>query len=164
MHATQKRFIEHRFGAKDWYGRGPRGRRILKEFGFEGSEFMEWTLERTRRDEHAKPTAIHSLWRHDDAGNERLAVDAFECASLKAAHDQLIETLGEIESGAVERRTGKNAIGDVSFGLNDTMVLFARANLVVLIRNAGRTVVKVGAAARAFDKMLERRLESDRKR
>jgi hypothetical protein len=164
MHATQKRYIEHRFGAKDWYGRGPRGRRVLKDFAFEGSEFLEWTLERAERDERAKPPAVHSLWRRDETGNELLAVDAFECASLKAAHDQLIETLGEIESGAVERRTGKNAIGDVSFGLNDTMVLFARVNLVVLIRNAGRIVVKVGAIARAFDKMLERRLQSDRKR
>jgi hypothetical protein len=164
MHATQKRFIEQRFAAKDWYGRGPRGRRVVKEFGFEGSEFVEWTLERAERDERAKTPSVHSLWRRDESGDELLAVDAFECASVKAAHDQLIETLGDIESAAVERRTGKNAIGDVSFGLNDTMVLFARANLVVLIRNAGRSVVKVGTIARAFDKMLERRLESERKR
>jgi hypothetical protein len=164
MHATQRRFIEQRFHAKDWYGRGPRGRRILKDFGFDGSELVEWTLERAERDERTKPPTIHSMWRHDEAGNERLAVDAFECPSVKAAHDQLIDTLGEIESGAVERRTGKNAIGDVSFGLNDTMALFARANIVVLVRNAGRSVVKVGAIARAFDKILERRTESERKR
>ena len=137
---------------------------MLKDFGFEGSEFVEWTLERLERDENTKPTAVHSMWRHDEVGQERLAVDAFECSSVKAAHDQLIETLGEIESAAVEKRTGKNAIGDVSFGLNDTMVLFARGNLVVLIRNAGRTVVKVAAVARALDKMLERRLEAERKR
>jgi hypothetical protein len=164
MHATQKRFIEQRFGAKDWYGRGVRGRRIVKEFGFEGAEIMEWALERVERDERARPIAIHSMWRHDDAGNELLAIDVFECASVKAAHDQLIETLGDIESGAVERRTGKNAIGDVSFGLNDTMVLFARANLVVLIRNAGRAVVKVTTIARSLDKTLELRLKSERQR
>ena len=91
-------------------------------------------------------------------------MDVFECASVKAAHDQLIETLGDIESAVVERRTGKNSIGDVSFGLNDTMVLFARANLVVLTRNAGRAVVKVTPIARALDKMLELRLESERPR
>jgi hypothetical protein len=164
MHATQRRFIEQRFGAKEWYGRGPRGRRMVKEFGFEGSELVEWTLERVERDERAKPPAIHSMWRHEGAGNELLAVDAFECASVKAAHDQLIEILGDIESAAVERRTGRNGIGDISFGLNDTMALFARANVVLLVRNAGRTVLKVGAIARAFDKMLERRLESERKR
>jgi len=164
MHATQKRFIEQRFRAKDWYGRGPRGRRVIKDFDFEGSELVEWTLERMDRDERVKPVTIHSLWRREETGSELLAVDIFECASVKAAHDQLIETLGEIESNAVERRSGKNAIGDVAFGLNDTMVLFARGNLVVWIRNAGRPVVKVGALARSLDKMLERRLESDRKR
>jgi hypothetical protein len=164
MHATQRRFIEQRFGAKEWYGRGARGRRLLKDFQFEGSELVEWTLERSARDEQRKPPAVHSIWRRDEGGNERLAVDAFECASVKAAHDQLIETLGDIESPAVARRTGKNIAGDVSFGLNDTMALFARANVVVLIRNAGRTVVKVGAIARALDRMLERRLEPGRTR
>ncbi|HKE29166.1 MAG TPA: hypothetical protein VKB88_42740 [Bryobacteraceae bacterium] len=164
MQATQRRFIEQRFGAKDWYGRGPRGRRMVKEFGFEGSELVEWRLERSHRDEGTKPPSIHSIWRHDEAGNELLAVDAFECASVKAAHDQLIEILGDLESPLVERRTGKNQIGDVSFVLNDTMVLFARANIVLLIRNAGRSVVKVGVTARVFDKALERRIESERKR
>ena len=163
MHATQRRFIEQRFGAKDWYGRGPRGRRMVKEFGFEGSELVEWTLERSHRDEGAKPPSIHSIWRHDEAGNELLAVDAFECGSVKAAHDQLIEILGDIESPAVERRTGRNGIGDVSFALNDTMVLFARANLVVWVRNAGRNIVRVGAIARVVDKLLERQIESERK-
>ena len=164
MHAIQRRYIEQRFRAKEWYGRGPRGRRAVRDFGFEGSELVEWTLERTERDERTEPRVIHSMWRRDDAGNERLAVEAFECASVKAAHDQLIDMLGDIESGAVERRTGKNAVGDVSFGLNDTMALFARANMVLLVRNAGRTVVKVGAIARTFDKILERRIESERKR
>ena len=164
MHATQRRFIEQRFSAKDWYGRGPRGRRIVREFGFEGSELVEWTLERCRRDEIPKPPSIHCIWRHDEAGNELLAVDAFECASVKAAHDQVIVILGDIESPLVERRSGKNQIGDVAFGLNDTMVLFARANIVLLIRNAGRSVVKVGAIARVFDKALERRIDSERKR
>lgn len=44
------------------------------------------------------------------------------------------------------------------------MVLFARANLAVLIRNAGRAVVKVTPIARALDKILDLRLESERKR
>jgi hypothetical protein len=108
--------------------------------------------------------AIRSLWRQEGTENVLLTVAVYECASIKACHDQLIETLGELESAVVERHTGKNKIGDVSFGLSDTMVLFARANLVVWIRNAGRTVVKVGAIARAFDKLLERRLDSERKR
>jgi hypothetical protein len=44
------------------------------------------------------------------------------------------------------------------------MVLSARANLAVLIRNAGRAVVKVTPIARALDKIPDPRLESQRKR
>ena len=164
MHAGQKRFLEQRYGASEWYGRSRHGRRVLKGFSFAGSEIRGWTLERVRRDEREQPPAIRSLWRHGESTNELLAVDAFECGSVKAAHDQLIEALGNIESAAVERRTGKNAVGDVAFGLGDTMVLFARANLVVLIRNAGPAVVLVGAVAREIDTLLVRRLQSERPR
>jgi hypothetical protein len=163
MQAGQKRFLEQRYGASKWHGRGTRGRRVLKNFTFEGSEIFGWTLERARRDEETPP-AIRSLWRHGESAGELLSVDVFECASVKAAHDQLIEALGNIESGVVERRTEKSAAGDVAFGLRDTMVLFARANLVVLIRNAGPTVVRVGAVAREIDKLLVRQLESERRR
>jgi hypothetical protein len=164
MHAGQKRFLEQRYGASKWYGRGKRGRRVIKNFGFDGSEIFGWTLERMRRDERAEPPAIHSIWRHDESMSELLAVDVFECASVKAAQDQLIEALGNVESAAVERRTEKNSIGDVAFGLRDTMVLFARANVVVLIRNAGRTIVRVLPVAREIDKLLVRQLESERLR
>lgn len=164
MHAGQRRFIEQRFDARRWYGHGGRRRRLIKNFGFDGSEILGWTMERVRRDESAQPTAIRSLWRQGESISELLAVDVFECASVKAAHDQLIEALGNFESDAVERRTGKNAVGDVSFGLRDTMVLFARANLVMLIRNAGQTVVRVNAVAREIDKRLLRRLDSERER
>jgi hypothetical protein len=164
MHAGQKRFIEQRFDASKWYGHVERSRRVIKNFTFDGSEILGWTLERVQRDESARPLAIRSLWRQGESTSELLAVDAFECASVKAAHDQLIEALGNIESNAVERRTGKNAAGDVSFGLRDTMVLFARANLVVLIRNAGPTVVRVDAVAREIDKRLLRQLDSERNR
>src|SRR6267378_5821313 len=134
MHVGQKRFLEQRYGASKWYGRGRGSRRMLKNYIFDGSEIFGWTLERAQRDERAKPPEINSLWRHNESTGALLAVKAFECTSIKAAHDQLIVALGNVESGAVERRTEKTAIGDVAFGLRDTMVLFARANLVVLIR------------------------------
>ena len=38
------------------------------------------------------------------------------------------------------------------------MALFARANMVVLIRNAGPTVVPVDAIARTFDALVIKRL------
>jgi hypothetical protein len=164
MHADQKEFLEQHYGAKEWHGRGGRGRRGLKGFSFDGSELRGWTLERVQRDEHAKPVAVRSLWHRGESLRELLAVDVFECASVKAAHDQVLEALGNMESTAVERRTGKNTLGDVTFALGDTMLLFARANLVVLIRNAGPTVVPVGAVAHDLDALLVGRLEPERPR
>ena len=58
---------------------------------------------------------------------------------------------------AVERQTEKDAVGDVAFALDDTMALFARANAVVLICNAGPRVVHVGTVARELDALLARR-------
>ncbi len=81
-----------------------------------------------RRDDQVKPPVIRSIWRHGESDRELLSVDVFVCASVKAAHDQLIEALGNFEADAVERRTEKNAPGEVAFGLDDTMVLFAGGN------------------------------------
>ncbi len=164
MHADQKRFLEERFHASEWHGRGGPGKRVLKGFRFEGSEIRGWTLHRAQRDDRAEPPAIRSLWRRGESDGEMLAVDVFECASVKAAHDQLLAVLANMESGAIERRTEKNAHGDVSFGLANTMLLFARANVVVLIRNAGTAVVPVDTVARELDALLGERLESERSR
>jgi len=164
MEAQQRRYLERRYRARDWHGRGRRVRAAIKDFNVDGLEIRRWSLERVQRDERAKPPVIHSMWRHGDAMNELLAIDLFECASVKAAHDQLLEVLANMESDAIERRTDKNAPGDIAFGLNDTMMLFARANMVVLLRNAGQTIIPVTDAARALDQLLLRRLEGERRR
>jgi len=162
MHAEQRRFLEERYDASAWHGRSPRRGRPLKGFTFEGVEIPGWALLRTQRDDREEPPAIRSIW---SRGEDRLlAVDLFECASVKAAHDQLIEALGNFESDAIERQAEKGAPGDVAFALGDTMVLFARGNLVVLIRNAGRTAVSVRKVARELDGLLGERLESEGRR
>jgi hypothetical protein len=158
MDVAQKAYLEQRHNAKAWYGRGGRGRRSLKGFRFNGSELPGWTLQRVRLDEQAQPPLLRSLWSRGDAMNELLAVDVFECASVRGAHEQLLEALGNIESDAVERRTAQNAPGDVAFALADTLLVFARANVVVLLRNAGPTVVSVDEVARALDALLVQRL------
>ena len=164
MHAGQKKFLEQRYRASEWHGRGGRARSVLKDFKFDGSEIRGWKLHRVQRTEGAQPPVIRSLWRRGESTSELLSVEVFECASVKAAHDQLLEALSNVESSAVERRTGKDVPGDVAFALGDTMLLFARSNLVVLIRNAGPTVVEVDTVARELDALLVRRLEAKRQR
>jgi hypothetical protein len=164
MDAQQRRYLERRYRARDWHGRGGRARCVIKDFNIDGSEIRRWSLQRVQRDERAKPPVIHSIWRHGEAMNELLAVDLFECASVKAAHDQLLDALANMESDAIERRTEQSAPGDIAFGLGDTMILFARANMVVLVRNAGPTIIPVSAVARELDLLLVRRLEGERRR
>jgi hypothetical protein len=154
MYAQQRRYLERRYRVRDWHGRGGRPRRVIKDFDIDGSEIRRWSLQRVQRDEGAKPPVIRSIWSHGENVNELLAVDLFECASVKAAHDQLLEALANMESDAIKRRTEKNAPGDIAFGLGDTMVLFSRANMVVLVRNAGPTIVPVNSVAREIDLLL----------
>jgi hypothetical protein len=158
MHAGQKRFLEERHEAATWQRRIKHADRLVKAFALEGTELRGWTLQRTQRDDGGKPAALHSLWSRDPAGRTLLAIDVFECKSVAAAHDQLLEVLGQMQSGVVARQTGKSVPGDVAFGHGKAMALFARANMVVLIRNAGPTVVPVDAIARTFDALVIKRL------
>jgi hypothetical protein len=158
MHAGQKRFLEERHEAATWRGRSKHADRLVRAFALEGSELRGWTLQRAQRDDGGKPAVLRSIWSRDPPGKTLLAIDVFECKSVVAAHDQLLEVLGQMQSGVVERQAGKTAPGDVAFGCGKTMALFARANIVVLIRNAGPTVVPVDAIAHAFDALVIKRL------
>jgi hypothetical protein len=155
MDAEQREYLQKHFQANDW-SRGTRG--VIKDFMLDGSEIRNWSLSRSRRDELAKPPVIHSIWSHGKTMSELLAIDLFECSSAKGVHTQLLDVLGNMESAKVARQY-KPAIGDIAFGLNDTMMLFARANMVVLLRNAGPTVVSVGGVAHELDRLLTQRLK-----
>ena len=161
MHAEQKKFLERRYAVTKWPARGGRGQRLLKSLDLKALEIPEWTLDRAKRDDRVRPRAIHSLWRRGESTHELLALDVFECESVQAAHDHLLELLGNLESGAVERKTEKTAPGDVAFGLGDTMVVFARANVVVMLRNGGPRVLPVNGVARKLDALLLRGAKSE---
>jgi len=160
MHAVQKEFLEERFAAKQWHGHTS-GRRLVKEFLFEGSELKGWKLLKVKHSEEGATKVIRSMWGRGDNADELLSIDVFVSASVKAAHETLLEALGNMQSGAIERKTEKNTPGDVAFGLANTMITFARANLVVVIRNAGPKIVPVGTIARELDTQIQRRLGSE---
>ena len=161
MHSAQKEFLEERFAAKDWHGRAESGRRLVKEFHFEGSELKGWKLLKSKHTEEESTKVVRSMWGHGDNADELLSVNVFVAVSVKAAHEILLEALANMQSGAIERKTEKNTPGDVAFGLANTMLTFARANLVVVIRNAGPNIVPVGTLARDLDAQIQRRLDSD---
>jgi len=76
-----------------------------------------------------------------------LRLDAFECASRFAAHQWVLRLLVEFESTPIERKEA--GLGDVAFGgRSDSMLLFAQANVVCLIRNIGDVLAPAAAIAR----------------
>lgn len=98
--------------------------------------------------------AIQSIWSPPGSDDSLLNIDIYECASRRSGHELLTRLLGEFQSpaGSLQEQA---AIGDVAFAdqLNAVM-LFARANLVILIRNAGRDLVPASDLAARFDQEL----------
>ena len=132
----------------------------ITRFSFSGREFPEWRLLRSVQSESTAGQLHQSMWKR--AEDELLSVNVLECASLAAAHEAIIDFLGEFESPVIARQTG-NTPGDVAFAMpGETAVLFARANLVVLMRNAGPKTMALGTLARHFDDAIIRREDSSR--
>jgi hypothetical protein len=153
MDSGQRQYLEQRHAVRQWHGQGAANPRMITDFAFTGSELSGWTLLRASREERHTPPAFHSLWHRGDPTVELLSIDFWVCVSVAAAHDQLIEALANIQSDAVERHHG---LGDIAFVLSDRMALFARVNVVVLIRNAGPKTVEVDHVSRLIDGLLVR--------
>jgi len=157
MDERQREFLVQHYSASEWLqARSTPG--TVTSISLIGSEIPGWTLVRAQRKEETKPAFIHSMWRRDEGGEELISVRITECADAAAAREHLLEELGSFESPVIQRRTGPDAVGDVSFGLGDTMILFALANLVVVILNAGPKVVSVTPIAKALETSIRQSL------
>jgi hypothetical protein len=99
--------------------------------------------------------AVQSVWTPvEGTGEAILNIDVYECASRVAAHEFLVRMLGEFESPLVAHQEQID-IGDVVFtGPANSAILFARANLVFLVRNGGRNLVSVDDPAGQLDRDL----------
>jgi hypothetical protein len=137
----------HRFA--EWAGRTSESKeRRVGQLAFTGRELPGWALERAERPQGAEPPRLTSFWRRGTS-DAVLRIDVFECGSVDAAHEYLIDALDEFQSSGMGRRT-EAGFGDVAFG-SDTVALFARGNVVVVVRNAGREVTSVTGVAQAID-------------
>jgi hypothetical protein len=154
MDAIKRAHLERRHGLRVRPRRGAAEPRSVTSFAFGGSELSGWILYRVRRDERNEPPSIRSLWHRGDPTAELLSIDLWECASAAAAHDQLVEILGNIQSDAIERQRSDVGIGNIAFALGSSMILFQRVNIIVFIRNAGPQIVGVDAVAHTVDALL----------
>jgi hypothetical protein len=157
MQASEREVLKERYRYSEWAGRSsaPSDRSVHK-FIFTGEELPGYRLARVDRREAPEPARVTGFWRRADT-DAVVRIDVFECATLNATHDYLIDALNEFESGAIGRRTDVS-FGDVAFG-TDAVALFARGNLVVLVRKATPQTEKVTGIAQAIDAIILRRLQ-----
>lgn len=97
-------------------------------------------------------------WSSKGCSGATVRVLTYECSSIAAARSFLLTLLGEFQVSGIKRRNdfavcGKQVkIGDVAFAAQDDLVLlFARANNVIAIQNAGQAIVPVAQFASALD-------------
>jgi hypothetical protein len=156
LHPEQRQTLEREHGFAEWRGdsgEGPVGQGV-SGFKFKGDELPGWELTKARRNEALDPPRYDTFWRPSEGGDALLGVQIIERPSLGAARETLLELLGDVESSAIKRRADL-PIGDVAFG-QEFILMFARGNLVVVVRNAGRKVVPVLDVARQVDAVVVR--------
>jgi hypothetical protein len=102
------------------------------------------------------PPAFQSLWRPDkDDVTDRptFRIDTYEAPSRVEARELLLRMLAQFQSPLIERRS--EGPGDVAFGMSgNRSLVFARANMVVVVLNAGDEVEPVEPVAREFDRLF----------
>lgn len=157
MQASERDVLKERHRYSEWAGRSTApSDRSVRNFMFTGDELPGHHLDRVDRREAPQPARVTAFWRRSDT-NAVVRIDVFECATLNAAHDYLIDALNEFESAAIGRRTDVS-FGDVAFG-TDSVALFARGNLVALVRKATPQTEPVTDIARMIDAIILHRLQ-----
>lgn len=137
-------------------GRAQDERLFAWQFRLFGHELEGWGAARIQQvTAPPAPPANLSVWRPERGAEQQLlAVDIYEAPFSAAAREQLLIVLGEFEGPQLERRNGP---GEVAFGVGEAALLFARSNLVVLVRSVERMPVPVTPIAAQLDRYLTAR-------
>ena len=181
MHGVSSSLIDHvkrRLRYDDWCGRNRLGQTLCAcNWTVKTGDVQGWTICKQRgpsrldtqdnlgrqmvqarglkRDATPKtsPRMVRTFCTNVSVPNAMVRIDLFECASREEAHESLVRIVSDFESPLIEELKGP--IGDVAFaGRGTGLILFARANLVYLVRNVGRRAVSVEPNALALAAML----------
>lgn len=135
---------------------------FIWKFFVSGLEVSDWKLERllVPKTSGKMPAIIQSFWK--SLGQSVLRVDIFECSSFARARSFLLEVLGDFETKGMKRRDHfpskteeENIIGDVLFvDPIEKTLLFARGNMVFLVRGCELPLDVAERFARQFDHLL----------
>lgn len=158
-------YLKKLYEYEAWRGRNTLGEGLfIWQFSLSGGEVPGWQARHAQSIPPAGgfPPMIQSAWQPGrDDGGALLTVDVFECDSLEHAHEFLLQTLGQFQ-GPPLRRLSEGETGDVAFATEgETLILFARANLVLQIGSAGERPQVVTGVARGLDRELARKPEQE---
>ena len=157
MSSDREDVLKRQLAYEEWGNRTSLEETLLVwRFFVEPGLLTDWRLHRARDFDIGGGRRIEAIWTRAEGGAEEvLRMDVVECASLSRAHDQLLRLAAEFQSGALTRQA--NGAGDVAIGNGEFLQAFARANLIVMLRNAGPRLVSVLETARSLDGVLTAR-------
>lgn len=150
---TLEAFEKH-YGFDQWGGpeRGAEALFIWR-FALGGQELPGYRAVRIETVGQPDAPAIASLWSPEQLHGVLVRVDVTEAPSVAAARAELLRVLAEFQSPQIERI--ENGPGDLAFGPGGyRAVAFARANVVVVMRNGGDELETVETSARELDQLL----------
>lgn len=152
--------LKRQFGFEEWRGRNTLSESLLIWRFYQGEDdFPGWKPIRIQTVQAPGwPQAIQSAWQPVEGAEESLlTVNVYELEGRPEAHEFLIRLLGDFQSREVSRKEQGYA-GDVAFAPpEDNALLFARANLAVLLQNGGRKVLPLASLASHLDEELSSR-------
>jgi hypothetical protein len=168
------KILSEHYEFQDWKNTpDPEQGLFVWRFFLSGNEVPGWGAGRIRRFKTIgrMPATSRAFWSHESSSKVLLRVDTFECASIPAARSFLLDVLGESQllnlkrqGGPAMEKTSSEAVGDVAFTAPENMaIFFARANIVVSIRNTGPNPGLVGEFAQTFDTVVRSRPDRDGK-
>jgi hypothetical protein len=162
-YASVVEVLKRRFDFDAWVGSNTLGENLyIWKFFLSGNELPGWKAHRIQRvNVAAFPPAIQSIWRRSSEPADMrtvarpdptppdalLQLDAFECRSRMAAHELIVYLLGQFHLPGVERMSEESP-GDVAFSTPASpIVVFARGNVVHMMRDVGRATLARQQAA-----------------
>ena len=158
MDETMREQLRRRFDFESWKSAPPGAAEVASGGVAEvGSELGRWTARRAEPVTVPRARAASlSMWQEAASVEALLRLDLIETDSVTAAREMLLELLDQFQSPQIQRVVDPSA-GELAFSApGDTVILFARGNVVALIRNAGRRLVPVADFARLVDGRLQK--------
>jgi len=132
---------------------------FIWKFFLKGKEMPGWELSESYVREDSKNVVVKEYyWGNKENTDQSIKMDVFETSSWKDAQRLLLTLLeNHMAINLTEARDRKIELGDVAYtGLGEIVqhILFARANMVVIVNSIGKKDISVDTIAKKLDELF----------